>query len=56
MRMCLFRPDILAVLMRMCIENNILSDLLEEIMHMCMENDNYAIRFIGGNNAYVYGK
>ena len=42
--------------MRMCIENNILSDLLAEIMHMCMENDNYAIRFIGGNNAYVYGK
>ena len=32
---CLFRPDALAVIMRMCIENDILSDSLAEIMCMC---------------------
>ena len=35
MRMCLFRPDILAVMMRMCIENYMLPDSLAEIMRMC---------------------
>ena len=40
---CLFRPDALAVIMRICIENYILSDSLAEIMRMCNKKDTHKI-------------
>ena len=35
MRMCLVRPEALAIILRMCIGDDILADSLAKIMHMC---------------------